>query len=398
MNAPGRAVSGLERAWLAADRIAPPFVNQLLLDASPGAELPTAGALEAALAGLVQACPAVGARLHGALGGLRWAPGGAPPVVVEADGSGWDGQGSPGAPSALAAPLDPARGPLVSVLRLTGPRPRLVVRSHHAAFDGGGATLVADVLFALLRGEAVEPVPFGPPTDAALAAGVRPEADPAPAAPAPTGPSTGPGGGSVWVRRRAALVGGQVLPRLLAALAAAAGAPLRVGVPADLRRRHGGVRSTANLTGIAHVRIVPGGGPGEAAAALAAALAAQGPEAMVANTAAWVHLPVWLMVAAGRRAAAMAHATGRWATSATVSNLGRAPLGRWSAGGFTPESATWIPPGNPGLPLFLSATGGPLGVELCASAPAGLASDGRLVALVERLAAALEAGGGGPAA
>lgn len=389
MNAPGRPVSGLERAWLAADRIAPPFVNQLVLEAGRGAVLPEAAALRGALAALAAVCPSVAARLRGAWSGLRWAPGGAGPVVVEAEAGAWDGASSAGAPAALRAPLSPGDGPVCAVVRVSGEVPRLVLRTHHAAFDGGGAILVADLLFALLRGEAVDPVPFGPPTDAALAAGVPPTPDPAPVAPAPTGVSDGPGTDSVWMRRRAPLGPGPVLPRILAAVADAAGAPVRVGVPADLRRRHPGLRSTANLTGIAHLHLAPGAGPAAAAAALSAALAAQGPEAMVANTAGWVHLPVWLMVAAGRRAAATAHTTGRWATSATVSNLGRAPLDRWTAGAFRPEAAFWIPPGNPGLPLFLSATGGPLGVELCAAAPAPLATGGRLEALLARVAAAL---------
>ena len=53
-------------------------------------------------------------------------------------------------------------------------------------------------------------------------------------------------------------------------------------------------------------------------------------------------------------------------------------------------------PGNlvmiPGLPLFVALSGDPEGVEICASAPMGLAADGRLDRLLDRLMEGLDEG------
>jgi len=77
--------------------------------------------------------------------------------------------------------------------------------------------------------------------------------------------------------------------------------------------------------------------------------------------------------------------TGAHGSTAILSNLGRLDLAAFSGGGFQARRVFFIPPGNPGLPLFLGISGDDTGVELCGTMPLGLATDGRLGRLLESL-------------
>ena len=50
-----------------------------------------------------------------------------------------------------------------------------------------------------------------------------------------------------------------------------------------------------------------------------------------------------------------------------------------------PQRVLTVVPGTPGLPLFISLTGDPDGIEICAAAPRALADRAKLTALLERL-------------
>ena len=100
-------------------------------------------------------------------------------------------------------------------------------------------------------------------------------------------------------------------------------------------------------------------------------------------------LPLWLLEAIGRRSALQSQRERRYGASATVSNLGRLGLDELSGGGFEPRTAFFIPPASPGLPLFLTLTGVPGALELCAGAPVTLAGEGRLETLLAEIAAVL---------
>ena len=95
------------------------------------------------------------------------------------------------------------------------------------------------------------------------------------------------------------------------------------------------------------------------------------------------------MVRAGRKAALQNLKAGRYPISATLSNLGWQDLRLLRGAGFTAQKAFWIPPGNPGLPLFLTLTGDDEGIEVCGAMPIGLADEGRLENLLSELRADL---------
>ncbi len=388
-----RPLSGVERLWLAADRIAPPFVNQMVIEgtSSRPADL---GRWRRAVTRILPAQPGCKVRLAGSLRRSRWVADGRPPRVVEVDGSLWDGLSPAGAPF-LTRPLSPRAGRTVEILLVRhADTPRVVVRTHHAALDGRGTALLAEGLFASLRGDPVPAATSSGPTDFELAAELDVKAEQAPerdCLPPFRGVTAGFGAGVTWLRRR---VDGPVrrpLAVMALAVARAVGEPCRVDVPVDLRRQRPGLSSSANLTGLLRLRVDPssaleavdrdlqrGVREGEAGAFVLGADQVRG-------------IPMGLMIRGGRDAARHSLSLGRFETSATLSNLGRIDLARLSCPEFRARRAFFVPPGSPGLPLFVAMTGDPEGVEVCASAPVGLASDGRLAALLDELVARLRA-------
>lgn len=395
-----RPVSGLEKAWLVADRLAPPFANQLVIEGSGrlDPELVQVAANRVAVQ-----MPGVCVRQRGWLGGMRWDSDGVPPVVRVDDGSAWDGQGPAGAPF-LVRPMDPARGPVCEVVVVKGSADgvdRVVIRTHHAALDGRGAGLFAADLFAVLRGEEPKGAKGGPFTDVDLArmAEVPPRKDPPPDRGSPTGAPTSTAFETTWARRRVPGRFRGLLPRAIVGLWQASRTfctdPLRFGVPVDLRRYNPDLLSTANLTGILHIDLDGVDSVARAHARVRARLThgleGHAAAAHVLGVDGLRGLPLWFMGWAGARAAKEGLQTGRFRTSVTLSNLGRQDLSRYRGGGFEAKRAFWIPPGQPGLPLFLAMAGDAEGVELVGSMPVGLADGGRLEGLLEGMAEALVA-------
>jgi hypothetical protein len=393
-----RPVSGLEKAWLVADRLAPPFANQLVIEGTGrlDPELVQVAANRVAVQ-----MPGVCVRRRGWLGGMRWESTGVPPVVRVDDGSAWDGQGPAGAPF-LTRPMDPARGPVCEVVVVKGSADgvdRIVVRTHHAALDGRGAGLFAADLFAVLRGEEPKGAKGGPFTDVDLArmAEVPPRKDPEPDRGSPTGAPTSDAFETTWARRRVPGRFRGLLPRAIVGLWQASRTyctdPLRFGVPVDLRRYNPELRSTANLTGILHIDLDGVDSVARAHARVRARLThgleGHAAAAHVLGVDGLRGLPLWFMGWAGARAAKQGLQTGRFRTSVTLSNLGRQDLSQYRGGGFEAKRAFWIPPGQPGLPLFLAMAGDAEGLELVGSMPVGLADGGRLEGLLEGMAEAL---------
>ncbi|MFZ5478070.1 MAG: hypothetical protein ACOZNI_14945 [Myxococcota bacterium] len=366
-----RPLFGLERVWLVADRLWPPFVNQQVLE---GDAAPDAGRWRAALAALDPAWPAARARLHGALGAARWVADGPSPALVEVDGDGWDARGP--APF-LARPLDPFAGPIAEVLLVRGDPPRVVLRTHHAAFDGRAAGRWAADLAAALDGRPLAGGALAGPLDVDVAPAVPPSPEPPRDRLAPTGAPTSAARETTWRRVTAPGPARDVLARALAALAGAAGTPVRVSIPVDLRGERRDL--TGNHTGFVHLE-PPAGEPARAALDAALAGGAAGGPVHAAHRLRW--LPLGLMEAAGRTVADDLLARGRCTVSATVSNLGRQPV--FAGGGFRAARSFWIPPG--GSPLFVTLSGHAEGIEVCGSAPVGLAGEGRLDALLARVA------------
>jgi len=386
----------VERVWLTASRIAPPFVNQMVLEADHG-DL-SAIDWEAALARTHETTPGMGLVLRGGLGWSTWSDTVAP-RVRRVSGESWRGTDGGGAPF-LAGLLEPSRGPTVEVVVCEGPSPRVVLRTAHATMDGRGTSLVAQRLFAAARGEPLEPLPPETVTDAELAQtlGVLPSPEPSIDCPAVFGEVRAAPPLTRWVRRDVTGAPGRnVLARLAHALTLrvpeSTRSAARIDVPVDMRRHRAELVSTANLTGLirlpAGAIVADGGGALELQGALDSALSAREEAGFPLSLRSVRWLPLALMAWGGRRAASQALLRGRFSTTATVSNLGRMDLAPFQAPGFAAQRAFFIPPGSPGLPLFLTVTGYAGGLTLCGTAPLGLADGGRLEELMDHLVTVL---------
>jgi len=385
-SATARRLSGFERVWLVAGRISPPFAIQIVVEGQGALSLER---VREAARVVAEACPGSKLRLTGALGWARWVPGGAL-EVVEVDGSRWDGYGPEGAPF-LERPLDPRAGRACEVLFVRGDPVRIVVRAHHAAMDGVATRTLAEELFRALRGEPCLAAAAGPLTDVEVARSLGATIAPTrPEFASHTGPATETPG-NTWARVTVPMPPDRVMARTIVALAEASvgEGPWRIAVPVDLRRHRDGLRSTANLTGIAHVEV----GAGRAAATVdgvAEAVAAQLRErqeavaVLLADGVRW--LPIGLMTAVGRAGMRRERARGGFPTSGTVSNLGRGALATFRALDFAPTAVFWVPPASPSLPLFMGMIGHEGGLELCVAAPTAFADGGRLTALLARVA------------
>ncbi|GDX78193.1 hypothetical protein LBMAG42_00040 [Deltaproteobacteria bacterium] len=374
-----RALFGLERVWLAADRTGPPFVNQLVVELDGVVER---DALQAAVDQVLPAWPAARARLSGAVGWARWSDDGAAPRVVGPEPITLD-RGP--APYELSR-LNHHSGPIVEWV--FGPRPGggtvLVLRTHHAVFDGRAAWALAEDLGAALRGEAPREVRFHgvmePPGGAAQAA---PAAD----APLPTGASSGVEGAS-WARLSLSTPGPGVLARVLVALSAAANAgALLFSIPVDLRGRlsESERRAAANLTGFVRLSVAPDGDVSVVQDALRRATIGTEPlnALRTGDTVRWV--PLWLMESVARGGAATAAATGRTTASGAVSNLGRLDAGVFDHADCRGRACFWIPPTNPGTPMFVTLTGHAAGLELVVGMPNAYGDGGRLEGFLARV-------------
>jgi len=168
---------------------------------------------------------------------------------------------------------------------------------------------------------------------------------------------------------------------------------LRVDVPVDLRRHLEGGDHSGNLTGLLRLpmhTLLQATAPLQATRAALREGLRCGDELAPLRAASFARwLPLGLMAWIGRRATADSRRTGLWGASACVSHLGAVELERLSGGGFTARSAFLLPPGSPGLPLFVGALTYADTVELCGCMPGALAGHGRLEGVLDALELAL---------
>ena len=381
-----RSVSGVERIWLAAEGLTPPFCNQMVIEGE--GVLPLAEAAhgwQRALHEVSCNYPGARMRLAGRLSSLVWEEGDQPPLLRVVDGGGWDGRSGANAPF-LRALLSPKTGPVAEVVLVHGAVPRVVIRTHHAAFDGQGTLLLAEDFFKALRGEPVRETCGGPQTDYDLAcasgrvAETSPEADceswQEPAGCAET---------ILWARETMHDVPNMPLAGLLHVLAQTR-RKSRFDIPVDMRRHMPGLRSTANLTGLIRLEVTPEEGPAAIHSRLHESIARREEADFVLGAQRVVGVPLWLMRRAGRYAARKCYENHRFVCSATVSNLGNLDARRYSGDGFSGSRVFFIPPGGLALPLFIALTGGEWGLEICAAAPGRLTDQAGLTSLLAEVA------------
>ncbi|MCO4745530.1 MAG: hypothetical protein KC912_12130 [Proteobacteria bacterium] len=384
---PLRPVSGIERAWIAADAVHPPFVNQMVFEGVGHFEVEQwRRAAEAAS----RANPGACAVLRGVGCQMRWEQGPGCSVRV-VDGRSWDGQSGDGAPF-LDQALSLVHGPTTELLLVQGDPLRVVLRTPHATMDGGGVIAFANDLFRALRGEELVGHPDSV-VDRDLAgpgeASAELESDALP----PMGTADGGAHGVEWRRLRVKGPQRPILGRVACAIAAqarrAGQGTVRLEVPVDLRRAHPHVRSTANLTGLLAVEIAEDASPDEVSRRIREAVQAGRPAERIRGAGSLRHVPQWLINAGARRMAATHAGRTHFKTTAIVSNVGRIDLAAFEAPGFATSAVFFIPPGTEVTPLFVTLAGTRSQLELALASPRHFASGGRLDALVDAVRSAL---------
>lgn len=367
---PRRSISGLERVWLAAEGIDPPFTIRMVLVPE---QMPAAARWQDAWLRLSAVRPGLRLRAHGRGRGACWIADG-PVAPVEVLDDDWAGDGDH---PLLHAPIDPWRGPSI---RLVLTRRAAVLLVHHAILDGRGCWRIARDLLATLDGQAPPMAALAPLDDTVARSIPLPTyRDPPPDRPAPF-TAQGDAPGMTWARRALAPRPG-LLAELAQRLVAARGEPLRIGIPVDLRRHLTEDPGDGNLTGVAHLDVSPAQDAAAIEAAIRFAVAAGHAEAHAAAADAVRGVPLWLMRWVGRRAADRQLRTGRFPVSATLSNLGRLPL---EVDGARVVSY-FVPPYNRGMPLLITLVGDQVEAQLVAVTSAAFGGDGRLEALLDRL-------------
>ncbi len=376
-----RPVSGLEAKWLAAHHIQPPFAIDFVAELA-GALDPTE--LERAWSAVIAAHPGLRVRLQGRFGRRRWvADGPVPPVVWQADQT-WDATRFLPA-SELSVSLDPDVGPvaLLAVRRAPDGAHTLVLRVLHAVTDGRGGLAVLADLFAALRGESLAGPHFPTLIDADISRGAGGVSAPAPVpdrAPHARGPAHPGQLGGGWTRLTLSAPSAAVYASVVLALARwPRSGRLRYTLPVDLRRHRPDLPETVgNLTGLVHLDVsefaAASDGLERFGAVLREAVAQGLHHGPVLEAEGMRRMPMRLLSGAGGMLSRRDQRRGLVPASATVSNIGRLDLSRWSTPSVQARSVFVGPPASPGLPLLLVMTGNADRIELAGAVPAAWGS------------------------
>lgn len=379
-NPPSLKLTNATRLWVAADRIDPPFVNQLVFDGRGAFDY---GKLEAAINIASAANPGSRYVLRGMLGSSHWVDSGVTPRLRVVDGAGWDGMGPEGAPVCLSETLSVTAGPSCEVVVITGSPMRVVFRSHHGVMDGRGTLTWAEDIFRALRGEPVTGSdPCVSENDLLNISKGKIEKAISYVYGAPTGRADGDSAGLTWRRVIAAGSYSSLLPRVMICVARQvwrfSNENARFGISVDMRSRRDGLRTTNNLTNAFFIEFGPGMNYDELGQIISRRQKNREDGAFTLEDRLICHTPLMLLSAVMKSQTRAHHRSGLYRYSAFVSNMGRVPVEPFSGGGFTAEAFWGIPPGLGMVPLFLGVAGHADRVELIASMPRVLADSGRL--------------------
>jgi NRPS condensation-like uncharacterized protein len=380
-----------ERAFVVLDLICPPMANQFIFD---GEGILDIEKWRIAVDIASEANPGTRLILSGHLSWSRWIDSGITPRIREVDGSQWDGMSPEDAPF-FQEDLSYRKGPTCEIVLIHGPIPRVVFRTHHGVCDGRGTLFWAEDVFRALRGEVVVGS-TSRMTDVEMCRSFQNQyRTPFPTEHiAPTGRSKGNDTGVIW--RRCSLRG--KIPNLLARCARLAAEEawrqnegiVRFGIPVDLRHRKPGLCSTANLSFALYVEVKKDTTPEDIARDISQQLGRGDEGRLTKGDELLEHMPLCLMQYLTKKIIRNRHRQSIYSLSGIISNLGRVDLNRFHGGGFNAKAFWSIPPGNEYYPFFLVISGYESGSELILSIPKGLASEGRLEGILQRMAQGLE--------
>ena len=378
-----RQLGALERVWMAADHMAPPFVISCVIE---GVGTLTIQTLQASVDSVITRHPWLCAKLIGALTTCRWESSGNPPAVTEFSVYDWDG-----VEKISAIPwhsrLSPVRGDTLSVWLIRSDVTRIIFRAAHAFMDGKALLAFASAVGEGLHGTHTKTLTNASLTDLAAArmTGAIPKGQNTKSRhPFQRGPTSSVG--TLWRRRRLPLPSGHLLARVIVALKtyAASTEPFVVEIPVNLRAALGLSNETGNLTGLLRLPITDSR-PVEVHESIMKAISENKHLAPILSSHRFRLLPISSLAQIGRAAHRKEVKTQHYSVGATVSNLGLTDLSSFSGPSFQPTACYWIPPHSPSNPLLLIMCGSGAHLEITASAPCALGDNGRLDRLLDHI-------------
>lgn len=342
-----RDVSPAERWFIARDALRPPTVIQLVVE---GVGNPNPDNLRDALQHTAIANPGSSLVLSESENGLQWRIGPTPALTV-VDAPEFEALDDHNA-NFLHTPYNARTGPTCGLFLVHGKtNTYLIFRALHAVMDGQGVRRWAQDFMRCLRHE----TPEGNPSTFTMSELAKELAVPRRAQPLrdalhPFGPAVPPGGkGRFHWKRLTNLRPLHVKDsaRIAIALADHARAresgTFRLAVPADLRHYHPDERTTANFFGSLHIDVPEGADPDNVALRIVHAMYTHEALKPIGLFASDQAASLAVMQVAHYYDLARQDDTGRYAFSATLSNLGVMNGVDYSAPDFSARSAFFVP-------------------------------------------------------
>lgn len=369
-----------------------PRVNQFVIEGSGGLDF---GALRRAVKLAADVHPGARLILKGLSRFCYWDDAGPYPLVSEVDGSGWDGKTARNI-SFLYNPMSVREGPTVHIVSLTGPNPRILMRSHHAVMDGPGSFAFLQDVFRILRNE----TPIGSNSTICdfdvfkqekFGNGIlqEPAADALPTFGKPQGLDRSP----VWKRVSIPGAHSRSLQKVAMAIAAEARShqpespddAVRLRIPVDLRRHlPENTVTTANCVSAFDIEI----DQKDNDKTLFRQMVKKLKEKQELNMDRRLGLLSWIPVKLFRMSEEtlqQKYEQGKFARTGTISHLGQFPVAAYSCPGFTAKVGLGAAPRFDLQSIYVGMWDHPDTLEVLAIAPHAFGGNGRLERFMDNL-------------
>ncbi|MFI6042909.1 peptide synthetase [Nocardia sp. NPDC051321] len=381
-----RKISPTERLYFFTREVSPPFLMHMVVH---GVGTLDPDAVQRAVDVASEANP--GARL--VRDGKYWVDSGVPAQVRVVRGWTLD-YATLEDDAVLNSPIGPTPDRTTEVLLLTGEQTTVVFRVFHGVMDGMGMRMWVDDVLRALRGVAPAGAP-DPISDAELVARVGAPGRQTLVLPtyrAATGRGRQDPAASRWLLRHRTIhaTGKGMVARVSAILAAEAGVKSRFMVPVDLRRHDPALRSTGNLALPLFLDVAPGESWKTISDRMRAGLR-QRTELNQLDNGGLSKFPPSAIRTVLRMSNWIGARLNRNMVSATVSHMGKFDLDELAVPGWTPSTMRVLPQHSGAMPLLFGMLESRGKIELTVSCRNGAGIEPRLEALLDKIAATLEA-------
>jgi hypothetical protein len=380
-----RPLCRTEKVYLVLDEKRPGFANQFILE---GTGVLDREKWQKAVETASEANPGSRLVLRGTWAFSRWVDSGITPRVREMDSNGWDGSGPERGPAFLNESLPAREGPTCEVILLHGDPHRIIFRTHHAVMDGRGTLHWIEDIIRALNGLPVNGSDSRI-TELEMCKSFQKKGrtPPAPEFIAPTGMPEPGKAGVTWqhirIPGRYKNLMGQVAVLIARYTWKNGEGRVRFSIPVDLRPRKEGIRATGNLTNFIYLYPTPGTTPKDIRRDMAQQLEELKDGMLYWGDRLIPFMPMGMIRRSIDKQLSVRNTTGRYHTTAVISNMGYVPVEYMQGAGFFGNYGWAIPPCQELMPLFFGMGAVENGTILMVSIPNSLASGGRMDAFID---------------